>query len=104
MLGGLKSINYNHQPHEDDNIIDLFTSVVKYSQGIQTDQKDGHLLAGLLQAKDQVRNQETHLHYKDKIIFEKDQLIKQKDHEIMEKERIITELRRSSKPSKVCHH
>ena len=101
---GLKGINYNCLPHEDDNIIDLFTSAVKHSQGVQTAREDGHLLAELLQAKDHLRHQEDHLHYKDKIIFEKDQLIKQKDQEIMEKEKIITELRRSSKPSKVCQH
>ena len=38
---GLKNINYDHQPHEDDGIIDLFTSALKCSSQdeAQYDQK-----------------------------------------------------------------
>ena len=113
---GLKNINYNRQPHEDDNIIDLFTSAVKYSQGTQTARKDDQLIELLhtkdqqLSQKDQQLNQKAQqlnqkdqqLYHKDQQLYQKDQLIKQKDKEIMEKERLLAELRCSGKPSKVC--
>ena len=105
---GLKNISYNRQLHEDDNVIDLYTSAVKNSLGAQTAQKDGQLIE-LLHTKDQ------QLYEKDQIILEKHQLIKQKDQEIMEKnqeimeksqeimekDRLIIELRCSLK---VCLH
>ena len=43
---GLKNINYDHQPHEDDNIIDLFTSAIQCSsQDEQIAQNDQQLIS-----------------------------------------------------------
>jgi len=63
---GLKKVDYDYQPHEDDNIIDPFTSVVKHSELIA--QKDQQLLS------------------KDQQLMEKDQQIAQKDQQISQKD------------------
>ena len=92
---GLKSIKYNRQPHEGDNIIDLFTSAVNQSQ------KVGQLME-LLRMKDRHLNQEGQIiKQKDQILSQKNQVIKQKDQEIMEKEKLITEPKHSSEQPKV---
>ena len=58
----LNSISYDHQPHEDDNIIDLFTSALKSSaQDEQITQKDQLLVE------------------KDKQLVEKDEQLSKKD-------------------------
>ena len=92
---GLKNINYDHQPHEDDNIIDLFTSTLKWpsSQDEQVAaQKDQVIYQKdqLIQQKDQlILEKEQRLNQKDQIIVQKDQQLVQKDQIIYEKDQII---------------
>ena len=65
----LESIGHDHQPHEDGNIIDLFTSALKCSaQDEQIAQKDQQLIM------------------KDKQLVEKDEQLSKKDQQLVQKD------------------
>ena len=96
---GLKNINYDHQPHEDDNVIDIFTSAFKRSSQdeqmmiIQKDQqlmsKDRQLIEKdeQLGKKDQqISQKDLKLSQKDQLIYQKDQIIVQKDQQLVQKD------------------
>ena len=105
---GLKNINHDHQSHGDDNIIDLFTSALKYSShgeqtAIQKDQqlisKDKQLVEKdeqlsrkdqqLVQKDQQISQKDQKLSQKDQVIYQKDQIIQQKDQIIYKKDQVI---------------
>ena len=77
----LRSVTYDHQPCEDDNIIDLFSSAVKYSsQHELLAQKDQQLTS-----KDkQLVEKDEQLSKKDQQLAEKDQQLVQKDQQLMQ--------------------
>ena len=108
---GLKNINHDHQPHGDDNIIDLFTSALKYSShgkqtAIQKDQqlisKDKQLVEKdeqlsrkdqqLVQKDQRISQKDQKLSQKDQVIYQKDQIIQQKDQRIYQKDQIMFQL------------
>jgi len=84
---GLKNINYDHQPHEDDNIIDLFTSALKCSSQDETryDQK-------LLSSKDQqLIEKDKQLSKKDQQLIKKDQQLLLKDQKMLHKDQGLSQ-------------
>ena len=85
---GLKNINHDHQPYEDDNIIDLFTSALKCSsQDEQIAQKDQQLVS-----KDrQLVEKDEHLSKKDQQLVQKDQQLVQKDQQLVQKDQQISQ-------------
>ena len=86
---GLKNINYDHQPHEDDNIIDLFTSALKCSsqdEQMATIHKDQQLMSQLVEKDEQLSKKDQRLIEKDQQISQKDQLIYQKDELLFQKD------------------
>ena len=83
---GLKNINYDHQPHEDDNIIDLFMSALKHSEQT-TVQKDQRLIS---KDKELVKKDEQ-LNKKDQQLIQKDQQLAQKDQQLIQKDQQISQ-------------
>ena len=86
----LNSMSYDHQPHEDDNIIDLFTSALKCSaQDEQITQKDQQLIAKdkqLVEKDEQLSKKDQQLVQKDQQLVEKDQQLAQKDQQLVQKD------------------
>ena len=86
----LNSMSYDHQPHEDDNIIDLFTSALKCSaQDKQITQKDQQLIAKdkqLVEKDEQLSKKDQQLVQKDQQLVEKDQQLAQKDQQLVQKD------------------
>ena len=70
----LRNVTYDHQPCEDDNIIDLFSSAVKYSS-------QHELLA---QKDQQLTSKDKQLVEKDEQLSKKDQQLVQKDQQLMQ--------------------
>ena len=78
---GLKNINYDHRPHEDDNIIDLFMSALKCSsQDERIAQKDQQLIT-----------KDKQLVEKDEQLSKKDQQLVQKDQQVIQSDRRLTQ-------------
>ena len=94
---GLKNINYDHQPHKDDNIIDIFTSALKYSsqdEQMMIIQKDQQLMSKdrqLVEKDEQLSKKDQQLIEKDQQISQKDQKLSQKDQLIYQKDQIIVQ-------------
>ena len=86
----LNSMSYDHQPHEDDNIIDLFTSALKCSaQDEQITQKAQELIAKdkqLVEKDEQLSKKDQQLVQKDQQLVEKDQWLAQKDQQLVQKD------------------
>ena len=85
---GLENIDYDHQPHEDDNIIDIFTSALKHSsqdEQMMIIQKDQQLMS-----KDrQLVEKDEQLSKKDQQLIEKDQQISEKDQKLSQKDQML---------------
>ena len=78
----LKDVNYDHHPHEDDSVIELFKSVDE--RIIQKDQQ--------LKAKDnQLVMKDQQLSQKDKMLYQKDQQLSQKDQQLTQKDHQLTQ-------------
>ena len=87
---GLKNINYDHQPHEDDNIIDLFTSAIKCSsQDEQIAQNDQQLISKDKQLVELLSKKDLQLVQKDQQLLLKDQQLMQKDQQLVQKDQLI---------------
>ena len=84
----LNGISLNHQPHEDGNIIDLFTSALKCSvQEEQIIQKDQQLAA----RDEQLVEKDGQLSKKDQQLEEKDQQLKEKCQQLEEKDQQLAQ-------------
>ena len=87
---GLKSINYDHQPHEDDNIVDLFTSALKCSsQDELIAQKDQQLISKdkqLVEKDEQLSKKDQQLVQNNQQLAQKDQQLVQKDQQLVQKD------------------
>ena len=87
VVKGLKNI-YVHQPHENDNIIDLFTSALKCSsQEEQIAQKDQQLISmdkQLVEKDEQLSKTDQQLAQKDKLLTQKDRELLQKDQQLIQ--------------------
>ena len=85
---GLKNIKYDHQPHEDNNIIDLFASALKCSvQDEQLAQQVQQLIAKdkqLVVNEEQLSKKEQQLVQKDQQLIQKDQQLIQKDQQLIQ--------------------
>ena len=90
----LKSTSYDHQPHEDDNIIDLFTTALKCSaKDEQIAQKDQQLISNnklLVEKDEQLSVKDQQLVQKDKQLIQKDQQLLQKDQQLIQKDQQLT--------------
>ena len=97
----LNSISYDHQPHEDDNIIDLFTSANKcFAQEEQIAQKDQQLISKdkqLIEKDKQLSKKDQQIVQKDQQLVEKDQLLAQKDQYFIQKNQQLVEKDRQLK-------
>jgi len=99
VVTGLKKIDSGHQPHEDDDIIDLFTSIVKHSELMA--QKDQQLLSKdkqlvekdqqLIQKDQQISQKDQQLLSKDQQLLSKDQQLYKKDQQLMQKDQQISQ-------------
>ena len=87
---GLKNINYNHQPHEDDNIIDLFTSALKFSSQNDTQYDQKLISSSCMNEKDkQLSIKDQQLVQKDQQLLLKDQQLLHKDQGLSQKDQVI---------------
>ena len=72
----LRNVKCDPQPHEDDNIIDLFTFAIKYS--VQ-DEQIGQQVQQLMLKDKQLVDKDEQLSKKDQLLVEKDQQLAKKD-------------------------
>ena len=91
----LKNVTYDHQPCEDDNIIDLFSSAVKYSsQHELIAQKDQQLISKdkqLVEKDEQLSKKDQQLVQKDQQLVQKDQQLVQKDQQLVQKDQQLVQ-------------
>ena len=74
VIKGLKNASHDHRPHEDDNIIDLFTSALKCSE-----------------QKEQIAQQVQQLISKDEQLVVKDEQLSKKDQQLVQKDQQLVE-------------
>ena len=84
----LKDVNYDHHPHEDDSVIELFKCVVNMKSVderiVQKDQQ-------LMEKDNQLILKDQQLCQKDEMLNQKDQQLRQKDQQIVEKDRQLSQ-------------
>ena len=95
VIKSLNSVSYDHQAHEDDNIIDLFTSALKCSaQDEQIAQKDQLLIekdTQLAEKDDQLSKKHQQLEQKDQQLEQKDQQLVQKDQQLVQNNQLLVQ-------------
>jgi len=91
VIKSLKNVNYNHHPHENDGIIELFSSVVTADELIS--QKNQELMIKDRQLTKQVNQ-------KDELLLLKDQQLAERNQEIFHKDQKLCQQLRQKETKK----